>query len=313
MQLEEQLKRLILAGKFEVGGRLPSIRALAGYLRINRNTVARVVSDLEREGYVESRRGSGVYVLEPPVRDEELKRQEVLERVMDVAEAQGVSVEDLAYALLGRAGAKSAREKAKIVFVECNVPELERYAAELEEQLPVEVEPVLLEDLVKKVSGEDGPPAWRLAVTSFYHVQEVEALMQPRGVETFALLTEATLEGLNRLADLPPGTSVAVVGNTRTCTDNLLRSLEGAGLEHLDLFRVREDDLEESRARLARASAVVSGSAAADRLPRLGIPEGVEIIVQDRTLSKGGVEMLGRLLRQRSRPDGEADGEADGE
>ena len=60
VQLEEQIKHLILSGKFGVGDRLPSIRALAGFLRVNRNTVARVISDLEREGFVESRRGSGV-------------------------------------------------------------------------------------------------------------------------------------------------------------------------------------------------------------------------------------------------------------
>ena len=41
--------------------------------------MARVFSDLEREGYVESRRGSGVYVVEPPVEAEDLRRQEVLE------------------------------------------------------------------------------------------------------------------------------------------------------------------------------------------------------------------------------------------
>lgn len=303
--MEEQLKQLILTGRFEAGGRLPSIRALAGYLRINRNTVARVISDLEREGYVESRRGSGVYVLKPPVRDEEVKRQEVLERVMDLAAARGVGIEELAYALLARAGAEWSREKTKILFVECNEPELERYAAELEDQLPVEVEPVMLEDLAQRLS-EEGDPPWRLAVTSFYHVQEVEALVESRGVETFALLTEATLEGLNRLADLPGGTSVAVIGNTRTCTDNLLRSLEGAGLDHLDLFSVQEDDPEEEvRERLANASAVVSGSAAAERLPGLDLPEGIEVIVQDRTLSKAGVEMLGRLLRELRQPEDE--------
>ena len=106
VQLEGQIKHLILTGNFEVGSRLPSIRAMAGFLRVNRNTVARVFSDLEREGYVESRRGSGVYVVEPPVEAEDLKRQEVLERVMDLAAAQDVPVEDLAYALLARAGAK---------------------------------------------------------------------------------------------------------------------------------------------------------------------------------------------------------------
>src|SRR3712207_4298037 len=127
VQLKEQIKHLILTGTFGVGSRLPSIRALAGFLRVNRNTVARVISDLEREGFVESRRGSGVYVIEPPVDEEELKRHEVLERVMDLAAAQGVSVEELGYALLARAGVEP-QEKTPILFVECTTPELNQFS-----------------------------------------------------------------------------------------------------------------------------------------------------------------------------------------
>ncbi len=294
MQLEEQIKHLILTGGFSVGSKLPSIRALAGYLRVNRNTVARVISDLEREGYVESHRGSGVYVAQPPMVAEDLKRQEVLERVMDLAAARDVPVEELAYALLARAGARTA-ERAPLLFVECNGPELELYKMELEEQLPVTVEAVLLEDLKDRISGGETP--WRMAVTTFYHIHEVESMVAPRGLETFALLTEATLDGLRRLAELPAGTPVGVVGNSRTCTENLLRSLEGAGLDHLDLFRVQEDD-EGSRSQLQRAEVVVCSSVSAQRLPKLGPQRGVEVIVQDRTLSKGGVEMLGKMLRR---------------
>jgi DNA-binding transcriptional regulator YhcF (GntR family) len=298
VQLEEQIKHLVLTGGFALGSRLPSIRALAGYLRVNRNTVARVISDLEREGFVESRRGSGVYVVKPPVAEEDLKRQEVLEKAMDLAAARGVPVEELAYALLARAGAQTP-EKVPVLFVECNGPELEQYKAELEEQLPVMVEAVLVEELEnrleERVSHAETP--WRLAVTTFYHVHEVEKLVEPHGIETFALLTEATLDGLKKLSELPSGTAVAVMGNSRTCTENLLRSLEGAGLDHLDLFQIREDD-EESRSRIGEAEAVVCGSISAQRLPKLDLPEGVEVIVQDRTLSKGGVEMLGRMLRR---------------
>jgi GntR family transcriptional regulator len=36
----------------------------------------------------------------------------------------------------------------------------------------------------------------------------------------------------------------------------------------------------------------------ARRLRELGAPEDLEIIEEDRTLDKGGVEMLGRMLRQ---------------
>jgi hypothetical protein len=157
---------------------------------------------------------------------------------------------------------------------------------------------VLTEDLEDRVSDEELP--WRLAVTTFFHVHEVERLMEPRGIETFALLTETTLEGLRKLAELPDGTPVGVIGNSRTCTDNLLRSLEGAGLDHLDFFQIQEDD-EESWLRIQRAKVVVCANVVAQRLPKLGIQEGVEVIVQDRTLSKGGVELLGRMLRQASR------------
>ena len=304
VQLEEQIKHLILTGTFEAGDRLPSIRALAGFLRVNRNTVARVISDLEREGFVESRRGSGVYVVEPPVDEEASRRQEVLERVMDLAAAQGVSVEELGNALLARSGVRP-QEKVPILFVECTGAELDQLSSELEEQLPVEVEKVLLEDLPARLSGEGDPP-WRMAVTTFFHVHEVQALVEPFGIETIALLAEANIESLRRLTELPAGTSVGVVGWGRTCMENLSRSLEGAGLEHLDFRSVYVDQssTEEILGTLEGVKAVACATITAKKLRELGVPEELEIIEEDRTLDKGGIEMLGRMLRQLPRAEG---------
>jgi GntR family transcriptional regulator len=296
LQLEQQIKHLIMTGGFEVGDRLPSIRAMAGFLRINRNTVARVFSDLEREGFVESRRGSGMYVLEPPVDAVEMNG-DVLDRVMDLAAAQGLPVEDLAYALLARAGAEP-REKTKILFVECTREELEQFSEELEAQLPVDVERMLLADLPARLS-EDGEPPWTLAVTTFFHVHEVQDMMEPLGVETVALLAEANLESLRRLTELPAGTTVGVVGWGRTCMENLSRSLEGAGLDHLDFVQSYIDrDAKEALPDLRGCRAVVCASITAGRLRELGVPDDLDIIEEDRTLDKGGVEMLGRILRQ---------------
>lgn len=298
VQLQEQLKHLILTGELPVGSRLPSIRMLAGYLRINRNTVARVVAELEREGFLETRRGSGTYVLEPPVDAEGMERQRFLERVMRQAAEEGIPVEELGYALLARAGAP-VPGRAPILFVECNAPELDHYAAALEEQLPVEVEAVLLEDLPGRIAQENGdaPLPWRLAVTTFYHVHEVEEIVEPRGIETVALLAEATLDGIRRLAELPAGTKVAVLGNSRTCSENLLNSLVGAGMDHLKLFQIYEDADKDVKEQLRETEAVVCGSAMARRLPELELPPDTEVIFQDRTLDKGGIEMLGRMLR----------------
>ena len=298
VQLEGQIKHLILAGRFEVGSRLPSIRALAGYLRVNRNTVARVISDLEGEGYVESRRGSGVYVVRPPVDEEEAKRHEVLERVMDLTAARGIPIEELAYALLARGGVRP-QEKTPILFVECTREELDQFSDELEEQLPVEVESVLLEDLAERVSGEQDLP-WRMAVTTFFHIHEVQDIVEPRGIEAVALLAEANIESLRRLTELPEGTPVAVVGWGRTCMENLSRSIEGAGLDHLRFVQVYVDEqTDEVLETLEEVDAVVCASITAMKLREIGISRALDIIEEDRVLDQGGIEMLGRMLRER--------------
>ena len=68
-QLTEQLKHFIEGGGFPREQALPSIRELAGFLGINPNTVARVIEDLKRDGYVQVRRGKGVFVAsDPPAR-----------------------------------------------------------------------------------------------------------------------------------------------------------------------------------------------------------------------------------------------------
>src|SRR5688500_17439902 len=60
-QLSEQLKHVIEGGGVPRDQALPSIRELAGFLGINPNTVARAIEDLKRRGYVEARRGKGVF------------------------------------------------------------------------------------------------------------------------------------------------------------------------------------------------------------------------------------------------------------
>jgi GntR family transcriptional regulator len=51
-------------------------------------------------------------------------------------------------------------------------------------------------------------------------------------------------------------------------------------------------------ATLGEVEAVVCASVTARRLRELGVPERLEIIEEDRILDQGGIEMLGRMLRQ---------------
>jgi GntR family transcriptional regulator len=64
LQLVEHLKRSIETGAVRAGEQLPSVRRMAEDLLINPNTVVSAYRDLEREGIVDLRHGSGVFVRE---------------------------------------------------------------------------------------------------------------------------------------------------------------------------------------------------------------------------------------------------------
>ena len=64
-QIVDGVRRLIASGELEVGALLPSVRGLAQQLSINPNTVAKAYGELTLEGWVESRAGLGLFVLQP--------------------------------------------------------------------------------------------------------------------------------------------------------------------------------------------------------------------------------------------------------
>jgi GntR family transcriptional regulator len=61
-QMIDQVKYYVASGALKTGDQLPSIRELAQMLAINPTTVARVYTDLEREGIIEMRHGKGAFV-----------------------------------------------------------------------------------------------------------------------------------------------------------------------------------------------------------------------------------------------------------
>ncbi len=65
-QLGTQLRQAILSGDLAPGDRLPSTRELARRFHLHANTVSAVYLRLSREGWLQSRHGSGMYVLGTP-------------------------------------------------------------------------------------------------------------------------------------------------------------------------------------------------------------------------------------------------------
>ncbi|MCI0741465.1 MAG: GntR family transcriptional regulator [Gemmataceae bacterium] len=99
LQIVNQVKYLIAAGRLEPGEELPPIRVLAEQLVINPNTVARAYRELEVAGLVTKRRTAGTYVSDagsPLARRERVKiLTERIDALLAEARQLGVDLEQI--------------------------------------------------------------------------------------------------------------------------------------------------------------------------------------------------------------------------
>ena len=98
-QLMEQIKSDIIQSELKEGEALPSVRTLAGELRISALTVKKAYDKLEEEGFVTTVHGKGTYV---SASDKQLAleaRQKVIEddfdKVIDRALSMGRKKEEI--------------------------------------------------------------------------------------------------------------------------------------------------------------------------------------------------------------------------
>jgi GntR family transcriptional regulator len=99
LQIVNQVKYLVSAGRISAGEELPPIRVLAEKLVVNPNTVARAYRELETAGVVEKRRTAGTFVSEagsPLARRERLKiLTERVDALLAEARQMGIEVTEI--------------------------------------------------------------------------------------------------------------------------------------------------------------------------------------------------------------------------
>ena len=116
VQLVERLKHSIATGSIKAGEQLPSVRRMAEDLVINPNTVVRAYRDLESEGLVELRHGSGVFVCESVAgRASVMRRAEPIVRTaVDRLESLDLTEDEIRRLLENELALRgAAREKGK--------------------------------------------------------------------------------------------------------------------------------------------------------------------------------------------------------
>jgi DNA-binding transcriptional regulator YhcF (GntR family) len=128
-QIATQLRMAVLSGELRPGERLPSVRALARRFGLHHNTVSAAYRRLERESWVEVRRGSGVYVRErtgsaPEARALGLESlEEAVAGLVAFARSLGVEGEELAQQVRA-AGSKRPVERILLVEPESELCEI---------------------------------------------------------------------------------------------------------------------------------------------------------------------------------------------
>lgn len=98
-QIVDEIKRAIVMGVLRPLDPLPSVRQLAGDLKVNPNTVKQAYRDLEQEGLAFAERGRGTFVAPQGAADLVKRRRavarQVAERAVRDAYRHGLSREDL--------------------------------------------------------------------------------------------------------------------------------------------------------------------------------------------------------------------------
>lgn len=231
-EVEEGLRRRVQrgfhAGELAPGDRLPSIRALAADLDADHRTVAKAYRGLEREGLVEIRPRSGVYVAD----QERLGRDDFLlgSTARWVAEiladgwARGIPVPQLA-AVVGRC-TRSVRLRCGCV--DDVVDSREMLVEEAREQFGLDPVPIPLSQGSTASSVEDALADVDLVLASAFHAGIVRRAA--RGSDVPVVVMTFNPESRARLRRAAEAAPLTVVGVDPAYGDRL-RNLLGAEAE----------------------------------------------------------------------------------
>lgn len=221
LQLKELINHYISTGVLKNRQQLPGVNELARKLDINFDTVRKAYKELEKEGLVEMKRGTGTFVnydnLPPPKERpgmqidsepmEEVKQQirKFLQMGMTLPEVEVLM--NRAFTLLsGEMGEKY------LIFCECSEAQIREISDVLESYLKVKVKPVLLENLQAELNQMPAPNGALLGVvTTGFHRAEILSLLQGRAINLHIVITNMSPETRKKIFSMNSGASCGFI------------------------------------------------------------------------------------------------------
>ena len=114
-QLGTQLTLGVLSGDLQPGDKLPSVRELARRYKIHSNTVSAAYRDVQERGWLEVRKGSGVYVRDVRQATEKSSLDQLIEGFLEETRRRGFSAAEVRTGLARVLGAAPVR---RVVVIE---------------------------------------------------------------------------------------------------------------------------------------------------------------------------------------------------
>lgn len=289
--LREQLVRQIMLGvisdDLKPGQRLPSTRELARRFQIHPNTVSAAYGDLEQRGWLEFRRGSGVYVralgdgggadggAATGAPDPRLELDRLISAFLTLARAEGFSLAEIQARVVHWLGLEPPDH---FLVVEPNERLREILAAEIEEAAGFRVEGAGYEDC------REEPRLAGAAVVALYSKAEEVRRALPAGTSVIFLHARSIPTSLKDEKVPPPDALISVASGWPEFLEwaRVFLVAAGADAAALDLRDAREQGWE----RGLRASAyVITDALTARRLPE-GCRVRVYRVVADASLEE---------------------------
>lgn len=209
-EVHDELLDRILSGFYPPGSRLPSCRTLARELGSNSSTVDRAVSRLAAAGRVRTYPRRGTFVADPgePVTDAVLVVESRLEQLFLWAGRLGLRLDQLT-AVVGSV-LERIETMPRVALVECNERDLRHVQQLLQQELKVEVHPVLLSEATGRLLDEE----FDAVVSPLFHLNDVgEVVTDPDAVVELHLTISPA--SLRQLVECRRAERILVVAPTR--------------------------------------------------------------------------------------------------
>lgn len=265
-QIVNQITRKISSGELEIGERLPTERELAEALNISRGTIKKAFLELEKSNIIESRQGSGRYVLSNgSVLDQSQKKQAtaILNDAFTRLESMGLSHNEILNIIRLQLSDKTSMGKVSIMVVSNN----NEILLKLENQLSYLSSKwfshftlsFMTFDNIKSMSN---PSQLLLG----YDLIIASVIDFPALVDMVPMylnkIVKVTLSPMTRtlvaLSSLPRDSRLSVIYRTASFRDMVLNSLIKLGFQGKNIFPVNENDYNPTRHSDNGVSAIIN-------------------------------------------------------